>query len=82
MKTQRRDVILGFHPYFDIRHNLGGTIDSFTRPRHFTPKKIPWYSFLLEAEWTPGVQNEDRRNRPLDIFQKPYRESNTKPSLL
>jgi hypothetical protein len=24
-----------------------------SQPR-FTPRKIIWYSFLLEAEWTPG----------------------------
>jgi hypothetical protein len=29
------------------------------------PQKIPWYSFLLEAEWTPGLLNTDRRIRSL-----------------
>jgi len=25
------------------------------------PQKIPWYSFLLEAKWTPRLLNENRR---------------------
>jgi hypothetical protein len=43
---------------------------------HFTLKEIPWYSFLLEAEWTAGLLNADRRNRLLENLHAPYRESN------
>ena len=28
--------------------------------RNLPPEEIPWYSFLLEAEWTPGLWNADR----------------------
>jgi len=27
-------------------------------PAAFTPRKYPWYSFLLEAESTPGPQSD------------------------
>jgi hypothetical protein len=26
---------------------------------HFTSEEIPWYSFLLEADWTSGLLNAD-----------------------
>jgi len=32
----------------------GGKIVSITHRPLFTPRKYPWYSFLLEAESTPG----------------------------
>ena len=35
-----------------------------------------WYSFLLEAEWTPVLVNADRRIRSLENFQRPHRKSN------
>ena len=44
-ETQNGDGILGFHPYFDIRHNQDGTVVSCTRRTHFTA----WYSFLLQS---------------------------------
>jgi len=34
----------------------GGKIVSFTHRPHLTPRKFSWYSFLLEAESTPGPQ--------------------------
>ena len=74
--------MLGFHPYFDIRHNLDGRVVGYTRRPHYTPKEIPWYSLLLEAEWTPGLLNADRRRRSLGNFQGPYRESNPEPPVL
>jgi len=46
---------------------------------HLTLMEIPWYSFLLEAEWTPGILNVDRRNRLLEKFQGPYQELNSEP---
>jgi hypothetical protein len=57
--------MLGFHPYFDIRHNLDGRVVSSTCRPHFSPKEIPWYSFLLEADWTPGLMNANGRIRSL-----------------
>jgi hypothetical protein len=33
------------------------------------PKEIPWYSFLVEAEWTPGLLNVDRRIKSLEKYQ-------------
>jgi hypothetical protein len=42
MKTQRGDGMLGFDPYFDIRHNYDGTEVSSTHWPHNTPKEFPW----------------------------------------
>jgi hypothetical protein len=44
---------------FDFRHNYDGRVVSSTR--NLPQKEIPWYSFLLQAEWTPGLLNVDRR---------------------
>ena len=70
----------GFHPHFDIRHNYDGRVVSSTRRPHFAPKEIPWYSFLLEPEWTQELLNADRRNILLKNFQAPYRESKPVPT--
>ena len=43
------------------------------------PKKIPWYSFLLEAEWNQGLLNADGRIRALEDFQETNRKSNPRP---
>jgi hypothetical protein len=32
-------------------------------------------SFMLEAEWAPGLLNVDRRNRSLENLQGPYWQS-------
>jgi len=32
----------------------GGKVASLTAPAAFTPRKYSWYSFLFEAESTPG----------------------------
>jgi len=42
--------------------------------------KIPWYSFLLEAEWTPWLINAEKENRSLENFQGTYWDSQTLPS--
>lgn len=39
------------------------------------PKKIRWYVYLLEVEWTPRPLNADRRYRKLENFRV-YWESN------
>jgi hypothetical protein len=36
------------------RHTDGGKVVSLTRRPPFTPQESSWYSFLLEAESTPG----------------------------
>ena len=51
-----------------------------TVPPH--PQEIPWYSFLLQAEWAPGILNEDRRIRLLENVQGPYKESNSEPPVM
>jgi len=48
--------MFGFHYYFGIWHKCDGRVVSL----HFTPKEIPWYSFLSEAEGTQGLQEVDR----------------------
>ena len=73
MEPQRGDGKLGFHPHFDIRHNFDGTVVSSTSRPHFILKGIFWYSFLLEAELTPGLLNADRRIRSPENFQEPHR---------
>jgi len=74
--------MLRFHPYFDIRHNQDGRVVGCRRRPHYASKKIPWYSFLLEAERTPGLLNADRKRRSRENFQGPYRESNPDPPVL
>jgi hypothetical protein len=29
------------------------------------PKEIPWFSFPIQAEWTPALVNENRRKKSL-----------------
>jgi hypothetical protein len=42
-------------PHFlDNRLTDGGKVVSLTRRPPFTPEEVSWYSFLLEAESTPG----------------------------
>ena len=38
--------------------------------------QIPWYSFLLESEWTPELPNSGRR---IEKCHGPHRESNLEP---
>jgi len=47
------DGMLRFRPYFDMRHNQDSRVFSSTCRPPFSPKKIPWYPFLLERDWTP-----------------------------
>jgi hypothetical protein len=54
---------------------------SYTLRPQLMPQEISWFSFQLEAEWTPGLLNVHSRNRLLENFQGPYRESNTEPPL-
>jgi hypothetical protein len=45
----------------------------------FTPRKYSWYSFMLEAESTPGPQC-GRKDYVNEKFQWHHRESNPRPS--
>ena len=82
IETRKGDGMLGYHHYFHIRHNQDRRTVSCTRRPIFTPKKIPWYSFLLQAEWTPGLLNADRRITSLEHFHGSHREPNTEPPVL
>jgi hypothetical protein len=42
--------------FLDNRLTDGGKVVSLTRRPLFTPQEDPWYSFLLEADSTPGPQ--------------------------
>ena len=37
---------------------------------HFTPKEVPCYSSLLQAEWTPELLKADRMIRSLAKFSR------------
>jgi hypothetical protein len=71
-KTQKWDGMLGFQPYFDI-DTTSKVQPSATHAAHILPPRtIPWYSFLLQAEWPAGLPNAARRNRSLENFQGPH----------
>ena len=59
-------------------HEGGKVVSPMHRPL-FTPRKYSWYSFLLEAESTPGPQcgQKDYVN---EKFQWHHRESNPRPT--
>ena len=44
---------LRFPDYMTVAQD-GGKVVSLTYRLHFTPRKYFWYTFLLEAESTPG----------------------------
>jgi len=76
MKNQRGDGILDFHSFLDIRRKKDGTVFSSLGRPQFTYKEIPWFSFMLDIAWIPGLQNTDRKNKSLENFQGPYRKWN------
>jgi hypothetical protein len=41
-------------PDFMTTAHYGGKVVKYYAPAAFTPRKYTWYSFLLEAESTPG----------------------------
>ena len=57
----------------------GGKVVSPKRLPPLTPRKYPWYSFLLQAESTPGPQC-GRKDCINEKFQWHHRESNPRPS--
>jgi hypothetical protein len=59
MKTQHGDRKLGSNPDFDIQHNLDGRSVISMHWLYFTTKKTPWYSLLLDTEWTPSLMTCD-----------------------
>jgi len=60
MKTQKGNGMLRFHPYFWHSAQLGWHSCQLNTPVAFTLKEVPWYSFLLKTEWTPGLLNAER----------------------
>jgi hypothetical protein len=44
MKTQKRDGILGSHPYSDIQYNYDNTVVRSTRLTHFIAKVLIFVS--------------------------------------
>ena len=70
MRTEDGGWNIGLPSFLWHLVQLGdGKVVSSAHLTHFTPKEIPWYSFLLEAEWTPGLLNADKRNRSLENFR-------------
>ena len=57
----------------------GGKVVSPTHWPPLPPRKYSWYSFLLEAESTPGPQC-DQKDYVNEKFQWHHRESNPRPS--
>ena len=57
----------------------GSKVVSLTHRPHFTPRKYSWYSFLLEAESTPGSEC-DRKDYIHEKYQRHHLESNQRPS--
>ena len=63
------------------RHSTheGGKVVSPTHRPPLSPRKYSWYSFLLEAESTPGSQC-GQKGYVNEKFQWHHRESNLRPS--
>jgi len=57
----------------------GGKVVSLTHRPPLPPRKYSWYSFLLEAESTPGPYC-GRKDYVNEKFQRHHRESNPRPS--
>ena len=68
----------GFHISRQSTHE-GGKIVSPTHRPPLPPRKYSWYSFLLEAESTPGPQC-GRKDHVNEEFQWHHRGSNPRPS--
>jgi hypothetical protein len=54
VEVHRVEETLRVPHYLDNRLTDGGKVVSLTRRPLFTPQEESWYSFLLEAELTPG----------------------------
>jgi hypothetical protein len=65
--------------YFDIPRSWDDRVVGSTRRPHFTPKEIPWYLFVLEAECIPELLTANARNRAFENLQRPCRETNPEP---
>jgi hypothetical protein len=70
IQTQNGAKMSGFHPHSGIRHNQDIRVVCPTCRPHFTPQEVPWYSFMSETEWTPGLVNADRLGK-LKVFKEP-----------
>jgi hypothetical protein len=63
----------------DNRFIDGGKVVSFTHRPLFTPQEDSWYSFLLEAESTPGLYKAGRI-RPIENIQLFHKDPILRPS--
>jgi hypothetical protein len=61
---------------------LGRHSCQLEEPVPLYPQGNSFPSFLLEAKWTPELMNADRKIRPLQNFQRLYRESNPRRPVL
>ena len=68
-------------PDFMTTAQDGSKVVSLTHRPPLPPRKYTWYSFLLEAESTPGPQC-DRKVYVTEKFQLHHRESNLRPASL
>jgi hypothetical protein len=75
--SKGKGEMLGFRLYFDIGHNLDGTVVSSMLRPHSAPKEN--FLVLTSMEWFSVQPKVDSGNRSLENFQEPYRESNPKP---
>ena len=66
-------------PDFMTTAQDGGKVVSLTHRSPLPPRKYTWYSFLLEAESTPGPQC-DRKDYVTEKFELHHRESNPRPA--
>ena len=76
MEIQRGEGIVGFHPVFTVGTTRMAELSAVCAGRTLPPLEIPWYPFLLEAEWTTGLLNADRRITSLENFQGFHQKSN------
>jgi hypothetical protein len=74
----------GSHIFLDIRLTDCGEVVNLTRRPRLTPQENylinSWYSFLLEAESTPGPSAAGRIRSMEKKIQCPHRDSNPRPS--
>src|SRR5215510_12776505 len=69
---------LRFPDFMTTAHD-GGKVVSLTHRPPLPPRQCSWYSFLLEAESTPGPYC-DRQDYVTEKFQWHHRESNPRPA--
>ena len=74
--------MLGFHPYFDIQHNLDVRAVSSRRRQHFIRKEIFLVLISVRGILDPRNTACGQKDRCLKNFQGSYQETNLKPPAL